>query len=402
MVPKGWEEIKLISTSAKEKYSFTGGPFGSDLKSSDYTDDGVRIIQLQNIGDGRFNNGYKIFTSEDKADELSSCNIFPGEIILSKMGDPVARATIIPPHHRRYLMASDGIRLKVDESKYDTFFIHEVINAPHFRGIALSKSTGSTRKRIGLTDLKNITFHCPPLLEQQKIAKILSTWDKAISTTELLIENSTQQKKALMQQLLTGKKRLLDESGQRFKGEWEELKLENVFKLSSGDTKPKDVENEPTEEQKVPVFGGNNIMGYSANSNSEGDVILIGRVGEYCGVTRLIQEKCWITDNALFTKEFSEDFDRLFIVYLLQNFQLSRLRNKGGQPQISQKPIYTLKLKIPLLKEQQKIATVLTNADKEIELLEQQLADLQQEKKALMQVLLTGKVRVLVDGDNLA
>ena len=49
--------------------------------------------------------------------------------------------------------------------------------------------------------------------------------------------------------------------------------------------------------------------------------------------------------------------------------------------------------------EQQKIATVLTNADKEIELLEQQLADLQQEKKALMQVLLTGKKRVLVDGE---
>jgi len=51
MVPKGWEETKLIDTSAKEKYSFTGGPFGSDLKSSDYTDNGVRIIQLQNIGD---------------------------------------------------------------------------------------------------------------------------------------------------------------------------------------------------------------------------------------------------------------------------------------------------------------------------------------------------------------
>ena len=60
--------------------------------------------------------------------------------------------------------------------------------------------------------------------------------------------------------------------------------------------------------------------------------------------------------------------------------------------------ISELVIKIPNLKEQQKIATVLTNADKEIELLEQQLADLQQEKKALMQVLLTGKKRVVVDG----
>ena len=200
-----------------------------------------------------------------------------------------------------------------------------------------------------------------------------------------------------MQQLLTGKKRLLDDSGKPFEGEWEEVKLSDVFTLSSGDTKPKDVEKEQTNTQCFPVFGGNNIMGYSAKSNSTGNVILIGRVGEYCGVTRLVQKDCWITDNALFTKNFSEGFDKQFIVYLLQKFDLSRLRNKGGQPLISQKPIYSLRLKIPKLKEQHKIVSVLTNADKEIELLEQQLADLKQEKKALMQQLLTGKRRVKVE-----
>ena len=282
------------------------------------------------------------------------------------------------------------------QEKIYPLYLRHIIQSPFLQHQIVQEASTQAQPSLSLKQVGDLNIFYPAINEQQKIAKILSTWDKAISTTERLIENSTQQKKALMQQLLTGKKRLLDESGKRFEVEWEELKLENVFKLSSGDTKPKDVENEPTEEQKIPVFGGNNIMGYSANSNSEGDVILIGRVGEYCGVTRLIQEKCWITDNALFTKEFSDEFDKLFIVYLLQNFQLSRLRNKGGQPQISQKPIYTLKLKIPLLKEQRKIATVLTNADKEIELLEQQLADLQQEKKALMQVLLTGKKRVVV------
>lgn len=203
-----WIKAKLIDTASSDRHSFTGGPFGSDLKSSDYTSIGVRIIQLQNIGDGQFHDSYKIFTSKEKADKLLSCNIYPGEIIISKMGDPVARATIIPNHHDRYLMASDGIRLKVNEEKFDTNFIHEVINGPFFRKIALSKSTGSTRKRIGLTDLKNITFLSPELPEQQKIASVLTNADKEVQLLELQLADLKQEKKALMQQLLTGKRRV--------------------------------------------------------------------------------------------------------------------------------------------------------------------------------------------------
>ena len=203
-----WGETALIDTADSKKYSFTGGPFGSDLKSSDYSTTGVRIIQLQNIGDGCFNNDYKIYTTEEKADQLISCNIYPNEIIISKMGDPVARATLIPNFHSRYLMASDGIRLAVDKSKYDTNFVLETINSSAFRGMALSKSTGSTRRRIGLTDLKNITFNCPPLPEQQKIATVLTNADKEIELLKQQLADLQQEKKALMQVLLTGKKRV--------------------------------------------------------------------------------------------------------------------------------------------------------------------------------------------------
>ncbi|MEZ8550591.1 restriction endonuclease subunit S [Vibrio splendidus] len=203
-----WGEVRLIDTANKEKYSFTGGPFGSDLKSSDYTESGVRIIQLQNIGDGCFHNSYKIFTSEEKADELSSCNIFPEDIIISKMGDPVARATLIPDFHHRYVMASDGIRLAVDKHRFNNSFVLEVINFESFRNTALSKSTGSTRKRIGLTDLKNIKLRAPQLIEQKKIASVLTAADKEIELHQTKLAHFKQEKKALMQQLLTGKRRV--------------------------------------------------------------------------------------------------------------------------------------------------------------------------------------------------
>lgn len=198
-----WVEKTIIDTADKNiKWSFTGGPFGSNLKSSDYTSKGIRIIQLQNIGDGIFNDEYKIFTSLDKADELLSCNIYSGDIILSKMGDPVGRACIIPGDNERYLMASDGIRLAVNEKEFSKYFIFSLINSDTIRTKIEAKSTGSTRKRIGLDVLKQIPLLIPKTLnEQQKIASVLSSVDELIVAQREKIEALKKHKKGLMQGL---------------------------------------------------------------------------------------------------------------------------------------------------------------------------------------------------------
>jgi len=198
-----WVEKSLIDTANKKvRWSFTGGPFGSNLKASDYTADGFRIIQLQNIGDGEFNNEYKIYTSEEKTDELLSCNIYAGEIIISKMGDPVGRACIVPDFLNRCLMASDGIRLVVDENKYSKYFVFSLINSKLIREAIEKKATGSTRKRIGLDELKGIELMMPKkLAEQQKIASCLSSIDALIRAQTEKIKQLKLHKKGLMQRL---------------------------------------------------------------------------------------------------------------------------------------------------------------------------------------------------------
>ena len=120
-IPEDWEVLPFKDVADNNiKWSLTGGPFGSDLKSEHYTNEGVRVIQLHNLGDGNFIDKEFIFTSEDKANQLKGCNIFPTEIILSKMGDPVARACIIPSNgQERYLMEPDGIRLVPDDIRFD-------------------------------------------------------------------------------------------------------------------------------------------------------------------------------------------------------------------------------------------------------------------------------------------
>ncbi len=198
-----WEVKSLIDTIDKTvKWSFIGGPFGSNLKASDYTSKGFRIIQLQNIGDGEFIDKYKIYTSKEKADELLSCNIYAGDIILSKMGDPVGRACMIPNHIERCVMASDGIRLVVDEKEYSKYFIYTLLNSKRIRAAIENKATGSTRKRIGLSELKNIELIIPEKLhEQQKIADTLLSLDTLIKELIENIESLKLHKTGLMQGL---------------------------------------------------------------------------------------------------------------------------------------------------------------------------------------------------------
>ncbi len=208
-IPEGWEVVPFLELADKKiNYSFTGGPFGSDLKSEHYTKDGVRVIQLQNIGDGSFINNDFVYTSEEKVEALKTCQIYPNDIILAKMAEPVARACIMPSIEEKYLMGSDGIRLHIDKSKYDTHFILHSINFTRFRDIAVARSTGTTRLRIGLTALKKIPIVIPPLKEQKQISDILSTADEKIEVLRVKKQKYETLKKGLLQKLLSGEIRV--------------------------------------------------------------------------------------------------------------------------------------------------------------------------------------------------
>ena len=230
IIPENWEVVNFDELKDKtDRHSITGGPFGSDLKSEHYTSSGVRVIQLQNIGDGKYINKEFVYTSEEKANQLKNCLIYPNEIILAKMAEPVARACLIPSFEDKFLMCSDGIRLLVDKNKFSTKYVLEYINYDLFRKIAINRSTGSTRGRIGLTDLKTIPLALPPLKEQEKIAEILTIWDEAITKQTELLRAKELQKKGLMQKLLSGEVRF---SG--FSDEWEEVRLGEICKITTG------------------------------------------------------------------------------------------------------------------------------------------------------------------------
>jgi type I restriction enzyme S subunit len=409
---ESWTEQRLIDTADRStKWSFIGGPFGSNLKSSDYVSDGVRIIQLQNIGDGEFHDTYRIFTSEEKADELLSNNIYPGEIIISKMGDPVGRACLIPEWHDRYVMCSDGIRLVVDENEHNKYFIYSLINSPLFRSLVEKTATGSTRKRIGLDELRELPMRLPKKSEQEKIADCLSSLDKLIAAQARKVEALKIHKKGLMQQLFPRE----GETHPRLRfsefqntGDWSEGKLEDIATVLQGYGFPERHQGQTSGDYpfyKVSDISrslaiGNVFIKESANYVNvdllkelraklipEGTTIF-AKIGEAIRSNKRVvtTAPCLIDNNAAGVKRIDGKATDLFIYFLME--QISLIDHAGGVvPSVNKSAIESITVRFPEPDEQQRIADCLTSLDTLITAAAQELNTLKTHKKGLMQQL---------------
>jgi type I restriction enzyme, S subunit len=419
-----WEIKKLGETASGEQYSFAGGPFGSDLKEDSYTESGVRVIQLQNIGDGRFLDGYKIFTSEQKADQLKKCNIYPGDIIIAKMAEPLARACMIPDTDRRFVMASDGIRLSVDESKYDKRFILNAINSTYFRNNACKHGTGTTRLRIGLTELKNLLVAMPPLNEQKRISEILATVDEAIEKTAQVIEKTREIKKGLMQQLLTrgiGHQRFKKSPVGKIPEEWEVVKLIDLaanqrYSFVDGPF-GSNLKSVHYVQEGIPVIQSQSVISgkfipeerfYISEEKARelersrvlpGDIVIAKIVVNY-GASATIPKGCPPAVLSGNTMKITPDQNKVvttYLQYLLHYLRetkaFDRIVSTTAQPAITLEATKGLKVPLPPKEEQRKIAETLISIDRKVEKESSSKRQLESLKQGLMQVLLTGKVR---------
>ena len=288
--------------------------------------------------------------------------------------------------------------IRLDEKKSYSKYIAYLLSSKEMNHKINRLNDSGAKAGLNLPTIKSIPIDIPPLPEQRKIATILSTWDKAISTTERLIDNSKQQKKALMQQLLTGKKRLRDDSGKPFEGEWKRLSLADIAKIKKG----KALSSKNLENGEYPVIAGGKTSPYKHSSYTHEKIITVSASGAYAGFVAYHKQKIWASDCSVIEEKQCSDIQFIYQYLLLNQTKIYSFQSGGAQPHIYPKDIEVLKVNLPEIKEQQKIAFVLSNADKEIELLEQQLAALKQEKKALMQQLLTGKRRVKLDDKEVA
>lgn len=394
-IPSGWS-YQLLDNLAERCSGHT-----PSKSFPEYWNGGIKWVSLSDTF--RLDNGYISETAKEISTEgikNSSAQLHPaGTVIISRDAGIGKSAVLAEP----MAVSQHFIAWKCGEQeKISSWFLYHwlQLHKPEFE----RQAVGSTIKTIGLGYFKKLKIATPPIGEQFKIATILGTWNKAISTTERLIDNSKQQKKALMQQLLTGKKRLLDDSGKPFEGEWEEVKLSNIANIIMGSSPKSSAYNEDS--NGLPLLQGNADIKNRKSSpriyTSEitkqcqnGDILLSVRapVGT---VAKSIHKAC--IGRGISAISAKDNHSQEFIYQWLLRFETMWEKYSQGSTfeAVNSNDIKSLLFTVPTHSEQIKIASVLSNTDQEIELLEEQLVALKQEKKALMQLLLTGKRRVKV------
>jgi len=252
------------------------------------------------------------------------------------------------------------------------------------------QAVGSTIKTIGLPFFKKLKIAAPPLPEQRKIAKILQTWDRAIATTEKLIDASKQQKKALMQQLLTGKKRFVG-----FEGEWSRIELNELLDY----TQPTAFIVQSTRyddkfETPVLTAGKTFILGYTnENSGIYKDGLPAIIFDDFTTASQYVDFSFKVKSSAMKILTSKYDYPLRFVFESMQRLDFS----VGGHQRHWISIFSRLVISVPDKTEAQQISTVLKTVNIEISNLRKKLDALKLEKKALMQQLLTGNRRVKID-----
>ncbi|MCB4781993.1 MAG: restriction endonuclease subunit S [Sulfurovum sp.] len=285
----------------------------------------------------------------------------------------------------------------------------------HLLGLASPGGAGRN-KTLGQKEFAELKIPLPPLKEQQKIARILSTWDDAISKQEALIEAKERLKKGLMQRLLSGEVRFdlgagtLVPSNKELNTnrtevpapEWEEVRLKEVVNCFDNKRIPINKQKRHKIQGNIPYYGSTSIVDYINDYIFDEDIVLVSEDGGYFyefetrPIAFYVTGKSWVNNHVHIIKNKNDSLGLKFLYYSLVHKNITAFLNGGTRAKLNKKDLLLLKIKLPSKKEQQKIAQVLTIADKEIELLKSELTAFKEQKRGLMQRLLTGEVRVRV------
>ena len=450
LIPEDWKVVKLGDLGSFYK--------GKGVSKSEIVEEGkkaVRYGELYTVYHIRTNSVKSKISDESAKNSrfgLQGDILFPGS---GESADEIGKPCLLDED--AYL---SGDLIAFRPNNLHSLFLAYTLNMPYGFKFREARGQGNSVVHIYSKDLNAHPVILPPLPEQQKIAAILSTWDESLSELDALIAAKKQLKKGLMQQLLTGQKRFpefansqhhrlnrlyegtdsinnnsqkSEKSAQSEKSvvktmngykqtklglipeDWEVVNIETVGKVLSGGT-PDTLRDEywnglinwitPTD---ITALRGKKEIGKTKRRISEiglkessAKLLPIGAIVVCTRAT--IGELAILNEEATTNQGFknlitNEKAKNEFVFYVLKSIKNQMLQKSSGSTflELSTSDFRKLLIPLPPLPEQQKIATTLSAIDNEIQELENQKTAYQIQKKGLMQVLLTGKVRVEVN-----
>jgi restriction endonuclease S subunit len=380
------------------------------------------VLKVSAVSYGKFLPGEHKVALIEECDRLT---IYPrkNRILISRANTPsLVGASVYIDRDYPNLFLPD--KLWQTEPRHDNFSIRwlsYLIASDDYRTMISSHATGTSMsmKNISKVDLLNIEIVIPPLREQCKIAEILGVWDESIDLLEKLIVAKYKLKQGLMQQLLTGKKRFeeFEGSDNRRKTLYGSLPLDWKYIPIADIAQEYSVKNREANDLTVlscsKYKGLVNSLEYFGKQvfSKDTSTYKIVEYGMFAYATNHIDEGSIgyqnLCDKALISpmyKVFKTNGDRVHDLFLYsvlkteyyrQIFSINTSASVERRGSLRWKDFSKIKIPLPSLPEQEKIAAVLSAADDEISTLEKQLAAYKEQKRGLMQQLLTGRTRIL-------
>ena len=396
VIPKEWK-VKRLEFLCSNK-----GDYGINAPAVTYSKDLPTYLRITDIDDdGRFITVNKTSVNSSNSENF---HLQEGDIVFARTGATVGKTYLYNPNDGDLVFAGFLIRFSPDIQKIIPSFLRAYTNTSIYWNWVKIISQRSGQPGINAAEYCSLQIPVPPLKEQQKIVKILSVWDKAIEKQTQLIEKLELRKKGLIQQLLTGKKRL--PGGSR---EWKKIAIKD-FAI---DISLKNTHNENWEVLSCTKYDGLvPSLQYFGRQVFSKDITQYKIVPQYCFAyaTNHIEEgsigyqstyrNALISPMYTVFKTDSNVIDDIFLYKLLKSHRAIYLYNVMMEGSIDRRGglrwdnFSTIKFLLPDIKEQSAIADILVSCDNEILLAKQKLNKFRQQKKGLMQVLLTGKKRV--------
>ena len=410
-IPKDWEvkSVKDIST-IKGRIGYRG------YTIDDIVNDGDGAISLSpsNIVDGKLQFNSVTSITWEKYYESPEIMLHNGDIVMVKTGSSFGKVAFVDnlPHETTI----NPQFVIINNIKCDNKWLCYLFDSDCIQKNVHKIVVGGAIPTMSQEEIANFRIPIPPFPEQHHIVSILSLWDTAIEKQTALIEKLTLRKRGLMQQLLTGKKRL-----KGFSEEWKEVRLGETGTAYGGlvNKNKEDFENGNAQFiTYMNVFSNGKIdtdnLGQVQILPSEkqeqvqyGDIFFTvsSETPDEVGMASVLLNEVQNTYLNSFCFGYRlNDFKTIVPVYASYLFRGDDFRKKmykisqgSTRFNISKTEVLNMRITIPSTDEQTAIASVLANADKEIEVARKKLARLQEEKKGLMQVLLTGKRRVKIN-----
>ncbi|MFA7238531.1 MAG: restriction endonuclease subunit S [Sulfuricellaceae bacterium] len=371
--------------------SLQTGPFGTQLKASEYVDEGIPVINVRNIGFGDVRKEDLEYLNEAKAEKIHQHRLRKGDIVFGRKG-AVERHALIDESVDGWIQGSDCLRLRIkSQDVCERYLSHYLKTQAHQDWMQALCSFGATMTSLNQDIVRRISFPSPPIEAQKRIAATLTAYDELIENNQRRIALLEKMSEEVYREWFVRLRFPSYEKVKKLRGVpdgWKEQKFGQFCQLQRGF----DLTDAEVEPGQYPVIASTSIKTYHSQYKVEPPVITTGRSGSL-GEVLFVNTRAWPHNTALYVKNFFGN-SAFLVYYTLKSMRLENFNAGAGVPTLNRNHLNGIPIIVPSKEIQDQFDSVVSKLYAQAELLRNANQKLTMTRGALLPRLISGKLSV--------